>query len=81
MERVKLSEKLEFSRLIYGMWRLAYDVDTSVSHVEAKINKCLENGITTIDQADIYGGYTAEAVLGQALKQNPKNICSATEYY
>ena len=58
MERVKLSEKLEFSRLIYGMWRLADDVDTSVSHVETKINKCLEQGITTFDQADIYGGYT-----------------------
>ena len=70
MERVKLSEKLEFSRLIYGMWRLADDVDTSVSHVETKINKCLEQGITTFDQADIYGGYTAEAVLGQALKKN-----------
>ena len=71
MERVKLSEKLEFSRLIYGMWRLADDVDTSVSHVETKINKCLEQGITTFDQADIYGGYTAEAVLGQALKRKP----------
>ena len=71
MERVKVSEKLEFSRLIYGMWRLADDVDTSVSHVETKINKCLEQGITTFDQADIYGGYTAEALLGQALKKKP----------
>ena len=35
MERVKLSEKLEFSRLIYGMV-LADDVDTSLSHVETK---------------------------------------------
>ena len=43
MERVKLSEKLEFSRLIYGMWRLADDVDKSVSHVETKINKCLHS--------------------------------------
>ena len=71
MERIKLSEKLEVSRIIYGMWRLADDPNTSASHVENKINKCLENGITTIDQADIYGGYTAEAVFGQALKQNP----------
>ena len=71
MERIKLSEKLEVSRIVYGMWRLVDDPNTSVSHVENKINKCLENGITTIDQADIYGGYTAEAVLGQAFKQNP----------
>ena len=54
MERVKLSEKLEFSRLIYGMWRLTDDVNTSASHVETKINNCLEQGITTFDQADIY---------------------------
>ena len=71
MERIKLSEKLEVSRIVYGMWRLVDDPNTSASHVENKINKCLENGITTIDQADIYGGYTAEAVFGQALKQNP----------
>ena len=44
---------------------------SSVMHVEAKIQSCLEQGITTFDQADIYGGYTAEAVLGGALKANP----------
>ena len=70
MERVALSDKLEFSRLIYGMWRLAEDCDTSAKHVEAKIQACLDQGITTFDQADIYGGYTAETVLGAALKAN-----------
>ena len=70
MERVVLSDKLEFSRLIYGMWRLAEDSDTSAKHVEAKIQACLDQGITTFDQADIYGGYTAETVLGAALKAN-----------
>jgi predicted oxidoreductase len=67
---VALSDKLEFSRLIYGMWRLAEDSDTSAKHVEAKIQACLDQGITTFDQADIYGGYTAETVLGAALKAN-----------
>lgn len=71
MERVKLSQTLEFSRLIYGMWRLADDGDTSPAHVEAKIQAALDQGITTFDQADIYGGYTAEAVFGGALKANP----------
>ena len=70
MERVALSDKLEFSRLIYGMWRLAEGSDTSAKHVEAKIQACLDQGITTFDQADIYGGYTAETVLGAALKAN-----------
>lgn len=71
MERVSLSEDLEFSRLIYGMWRLGDDSDTSPAHVERKIQTCLDQGITTFDQADIYGGYAAEAVLGGALKANP----------
>ncbi|WFE88255.1 aldo/keto reductase [Roseibium porphyridii] len=71
MNRVKLTETLEFSQLIYGMWRLGDDTDTSPAHVERKIQICLDQGITTFDQADIYGGYAAEAVLGGALKANP----------
>ncbi|KUJ79771.1 aldo/keto reductase [Ruegeria profundi] len=71
MQRVKLSDSLEMSRLVYGMWRLGDDSDTSAGHVEAKIQACLDQGITTFDQADIYGDYNAEAVLGAALRANP----------
>lgn len=71
MERVKLSDTLEMSRLIYGMWRVGDDADTSVSHVTNKIKTALDQGITTFDQADIYGGYTAEAIFGTALKADP----------
>ncbi len=71
MERVNLTSDLSFSRLVYGMWRVADDADTSTKHVEAKIQTCLDQGITTFDQADIYGGYVAEGVLGEALKANP----------
>lgn len=72
MNRVSLTSDLSFSRIVYGMWRLGDDADTSPAHVQAKIETCLEQGITTFDQADIYGGYTAEAVLGAALKQAPQ---------
>ena len=71
MRRIKITDKLEFSQLIYGMWRLTDDKNTSPLHVEAKIQMVLDQGITTFDQADVYGGYTAEAVLGGALKANP----------
>jgi len=71
MQRVTLSPELSLSRLVYGMWRIGDDDNTSASHVDAKIQACLEQGITTIDQADIYGGYTAEAIFGAALKANP----------
>lgn len=71
MDRVALSDTLEFSRIVYGMWRLADDNDASAAHVRAKIDACLAQGITTMDQADIYGGYVAEEVLGAALKEAP----------
>ena len=71
MERISLSPELELSRIVYGMWRLADDTDLSPAHVQAKVEACLEQGITTMDQADIYGGYRAEAILGAALKSAP----------
>ena len=70
MDRIKLNDDLEFSRLVYGMWRIGDVEDTSPATVEAKIHACLEQGITTFDQADIYGDYGAEAILGGALKAN-----------
>lgn len=71
MERVEIASGIEFSRLVYGMWRVGDDSDTSPSHVRAKIEACLAQGITTIDQADIYGGYTAEGLLGACFRETP----------
>ena len=68
MQRIDLTGSLSFSRLIYGMWRLADDTNISPDHVRSKMSACLDQGITTMDQADIYGGYAAEKVLGDALR-------------
>ncbi len=73
MERVRLTDELELSRLVYGMWRLGDDSDTSPDYVRAKIEACLDQGITTLDQADIYGGYMAEEILGAALTPDLRN--------
>jgi predicted oxidoreductase len=70
MERVTLGP-ITMSRLVYGMWRLGDDADTSPGHVQAKVETCLAQGITTMDQADIYGGYAAEALFGAALRAAP----------
>lgn len=70
MDRIALGP-VTLSRLVYGMWRLGDDPDTSPAHVQAKVEACLAQGITTMDQADIYGGYTAEGLLGAALKAAP----------
>jgi predicted oxidoreductase len=71
MDRIALAPGLTFSRMVYGLWRIGDDPDTSPAHVQAKVEACLTQGITTMDQADIYGGYTAEAILGAALRAAP----------
>lgn len=71
MDRINITDDISFSRIIYGMWRLGDDADTSAKHVQAKIEACLAQGITTMDQADIYGGYMAEEILGNALRAAP----------
>ena len=70
MNRINLSDDVSLSQIIYGMWRLTEDSDTSPSYVNQKIEACLDQQITTIDQADIYGGYEAEEVFGTALRQS-----------
>ncbi|WP_445682341.1 aldo/keto reductase [Radicibacter daui] len=68
MERVGIAAGVEFSRLVYGMWRLGDDADTSPAYIRAKLEACLDQGITTMDHADIYGGYGVEELFGAALK-------------
>jgi len=70
--KVELNRALSLSRLVYGAWRLADDQDTSLSHVRAKIDACLEQGMSSFDHADIYGDYRCEALFGKALAQMPE---------
>jgi predicted oxidoreductase len=57
----------EVSDIIYGCWRLGEDpAGTGRAAIAAKIQACLENGIHTFDHADIYGGYSNEALFGEA---------------
>lgn len=72
MDRVAFPGGVALSRLIYGMWRLKDDADISERHVIAKIEACVAQGITTFDQADIYGDYASEAIMGRALKAAPQ---------
>ncbi|MDB4116778.1 aldo/keto reductase [Amylibacter sp.] len=70
MKRIKINENIDFSQIIYGMWRLADGEINDTKSVTDKINLCLDQGITTFDQADIYGDYSAEALFGIALKED-----------
>ncbi|MGL6248417.1 MAG: aldo/keto reductase, partial [Culicoidibacterales bacterium] len=70
MQRIQLTEDLSFSRVIHGEMR-ALEWGMSVDDYQAFIEQLLTRGITTIDHADIYGGFEGEAFLGKVFKQAP----------
>ncbi|MDN3647598.1 aldo/keto reductase [Reinekea marina] len=71
MNRVMLpNSDFSLSQLVYGVWRIADDSDTSAKHVRAKIELALEQGMTTFDHADIYGNYECERLFGQVLAED-----------
>lgn len=71
MNKIKLTDKLEFSRFVAGFWRLK-DWEMSSREILTYIEQLLGNGITTFDHADIYGNYECEALFGEALKLKPE---------
>jgi predicted oxidoreductase len=72
MQKITLSDNLQVSPIAYGLWRSTDDPDQSTKHLQQKIEACLQQGVTTFDQADIYGGYSAETLLGETLKKAPQ---------
>ncbi|CAM8677586.1 aldo/keto reductase [Leclercia sp. M-A074-M] len=60
----------EFSRFVMGYWRLM-DWNMSAQELASFIEEHLDLGITTVDHADIYGGYECEAAFGEAMKLSP----------
>lgn len=73
MERIKIAPNgPEFSRLVYGTWRALDEKEAATpAHLLARLKKCLDLGITTVDTAEIYGLYRVEEALGEALKLDP----------
>lgn len=61
----------EFSRLAYGTWRLLNDATPTPQELLARLQRCADLGITTIDTAEIYGKYRVEEALGAALALDP----------
>lgn len=71
MERIRLNDDLEPSRIVDGMWRLTRDSKTGAAHVQAKTEACPEQEVTSFDRADICGEYESQPDLGTALKAAP----------
>lgn len=64
----------EFSRLVYGTWRILDDEDASNKTPQALLSRfkaCADMGITTFDTAEIYGLYHVEEAIGGVLKLDP----------
>jgi len=62
----------EFSHLVYGTWRILDDASASTpQEINRRLNVCVEQGMTTIDTAEIYGLYEVEEPLGKALALSP----------
>jgi predicted oxidoreductase len=58
---------LELSELVQGYWRLA-EWNMTPQERLTFLKQHIELGITTVDHADIYGGYECEQLFGEALK-------------
>lgn len=71
--RIQLSPNgPDCSRLVYGTWRLLADpANATPRAICERLQRCVDLGITTIDTAEIYGGYAVERVLGEALALDP----------
>ncbi|MDF2412527.1 MULTISPECIES: aldo/keto reductase family oxidoreductase [Aeromonas] len=71
VSRVALHEQGPiFSRLIMGYWRLM-EWQLSPAALLDLMKYHLDLGVTTLDHADIYGGYQCEEAFGKALRLEP----------
>jgi predicted oxidoreductase len=71
MKRIRLAANgPEFSRMVYGTWRLL-DGEPTPQQINRRLHTCLDLGMTTIDTAEIYGLYEVEQLLGSALALTP----------
>jgi predicted oxidoreductase len=69
VKKVKLSgHGPELSEIAFGTWRILDDKPVpTAGDLARRLETCLELGITTIDTAEIYGRFTVEDAVGQAL--------------
>ncbi|MGD8110785.1 aldo/keto reductase [Vibrio sp. TRT 17S01] len=71
VEKVTMAQQgPEFSELVQGYWRLGEWGMTPQQRLTF-LKQHIELGISTVDHADIYGGYECEALFGEALKLEP----------
>jgi len=71
MERIQLNQDVSLSRIVQGFWRL-HTWDFSPQELLSFMKECVSLGVTSFDTAEIYGNYTSEILLGEALALDPE---------
>lgn len=72
MKKIMLSADLELSQVVMGCMRI---VDSGIGEKELLelVESCLDMGVTSIDHAPVYGGYTCEKIFGDSvLRKRPE---------
>lgn len=70
MKRIYLSDQLSLSAITQGFWRLS-SWQWSSDELTQFMNDCIKLGVTSFDTAELYGRYTCEKEIGEALKKDP----------
>ncbi len=71
MKRIKLSDNLSLSAIAQGFWRLT-SWQFSTDELVEFMNECVKRGVSSFDTAELYGRYTCEKEIGEALKKDPQ---------
>ncbi|MFT5857492.1 MAG: putative oxidoreductase [Verrucomicrobiales bacterium] len=62
----------KISALVYGTWRiLDQPTPPTTAELTARFEACLALGITTLDTAEIYAGYSVESAIGKVFTDQP----------
>jgi predicted oxidoreductase len=71
MNIINNSLRYDAGDFAYGTWRiLDQKIPATIEDLAQRLHTCLEQGITTLDTAEIYGGYLIEKAVGKVLKSH-----------
>ena len=82
MQTRKIGNKLEVSAIGLGCMGLSFGYGPAVDHQTgiALIRGAVERGVTFFDTAEIYGPFTNEDLVGEALAPHRKDVVIATKF-
>src|SRR3954468_13722161 len=82
MKKRTLGQKLEVSAIGFGCMGLNFSYGTALSKEEsvALIRAAVDRGVTFFDTAEVYGPFTNEEIVGEALRPVRDRVVIATKF-